>query len=124
MRSIEFRIWLNGSFHYWGFVELRAGKVFVGLPTNNQDRLSMDEAEIRSQQFTGLLDKNGKKIWEGDIVHCTLRAMGEEIYAVEWIEVTAEFSIQNKVICEKYLEVIGNIYEHSHLLENKNAKRD
>ena len=109
-RTIKFRAWEKTAHHMINnIVVTNTGTVMFGLPNR----------EYEIMQFTGLFDKSGKEIWEGDIVHCTLRATGQEIYVVEWIEVTAEFSIQNKGICEKYLEVIGNIYENLDLLEGK-----
>ncbi len=55
MRDIKFREYRgNAKFHYWGLME--EGK-FIGPCSPNSI----------AQQFTGLYDKNGTPIFEGDI---------------------------------------------------------
>ena len=77
--------------------------------------------DMEYQQFTGLLDKSGKEIYEGDIVASDFRSKNsEKIYTVEWVQRDAEFSIQSSDVCEWCVEIIGNIWENKELLnENK-----
>jgi len=68
--------------------------------------LNMKNRDLVFMQFTGLLDKNGKEVWEGDIV---------DIDGLGITEVIWEYDLLN-AIRYKHCEIIGNIYENKNLL--------
>jgi uncharacterized phage protein (TIGR01671 family) len=80
MDNMKFRIWMNNKYRYYGFLRDGIGNnlFFSSLPSDNKDTLSMEEALSRTQQFTGLLDKNGKEIYEGDILRYNYHIVYDE----------------------------------------------
>lgn len=106
----------DGEWHYWGFLERGGftGPVQVDL--------------IPSQQFTGLKDKNGKEIYDGDIV-CTEHNPGNHENCPKQFHDVVEYkdgaySTFNPANGYEYgsapneCEVLGNIYENPELLSN------
>lgn len=113
MEKIKFRQRIGDEWHYWGFIEDKYRLSFVAPITHG---ITIEQARKDSQQFTGLLDKNKKEIYEGDIVKWS-----EKIYMIEWHKKIAAFVMQHNNLerpdVEYKSEVIGNIYETPNLLK-------
>lgn len=92
-------------------------------PCDEYDLKDIFESENPVMQCTGLKDKNGTLIYEGDIV----QILGDEIpYIIEYEQDRAMFIIHSEIdrVCCNFdnysgseLEVIGNIYENKELLD-------
>ena len=118
---LKFRAWdgLNKKMSFWTMNDLCNH-------TNDSEKPSCLEEWM---QFTGLLDKNGKEIYEGDIItygfktkdfndlvlHTGKIFFNEYMFLVDGDKVNDEWHSINRI---HYVEVIGNIYENPELLSN------
>src|SRR5690625_976490 len=78
-----------------------------------------NEQWFKVMQYTGLKDKNGREIYEGDIVKYVYRKpMLPELYVVKDMTNYLDMHILEKIISKPLsaMEVIGNIYENPELL--------
>ena len=79
--------------------------------------------DLELMQSTGLFDKNGKEIFEGDIVSIDTDEFGLLVVKYEtgiyWLT-EDEQCVEHLSDYYKYVSVIGNIYEKPELLEDVN----
>lgn len=125
MREIKFRAWdkMEKKFADYGFsVDFEDGSIY------DDNQVSMNEVEL--MQYTGLKDKNGKDIYEGDVVQEDIRRDKRSKPIMRWSVVVYSEKGMFIVEClpkslrqwnELYkendeVEVIGNIYENPELL--------
>ena len=129
-REIKFRAWDEDRkrmvYTFSDVYDINLTKIF----TNEENELfaanlkdNYDWQEPKLMQYTGLKDKNGKEIYEGDLVS----ESGSRPYEVMWQSHSVQWIMQHTDEGRGYrhmaydyaqmnYEVIGNIYENSELL--------
>jgi uncharacterized phage protein (TIGR01671 family) len=134
MREIKFRGkrvdnsgWVYGDLIHDGFDGIRVHEIGISAPGCYS--VGVDPETVG--EFTGLHDKNGKKVYEGDIVNRYFVSLpyfpvpekeGKLVFTgvVEWDEdeLALRYDKTNMgTYPRRCLEVIGNIYENGDLLK-------
>ncbi|TES89943.1 MAG: hypothetical protein E3J87_11055 [Candidatus Cloacimonadota bacterium] len=120
MRKIKFRAWSKREKYMYKWKQIHNG---------NLDDMIADK-DIIIRQYTGLKDKNGKEIYEGDILE---HLKSKHTYKIEWDEESASYYMQginpawtgfyfsnhHTEIYDDDFKIIGNIYENPELLKKK-----
>jgi len=139
MRELKFRVWDKANNRY-----LRRDSTGIDNLGNIIDFENCDEDDLgvhnvrvlgkndmgfTTEQYTGLHDKNGKEIYEGDILSIPRRKdkKKDKLYTVVWHKTHARLNFANtngefgEISIGKIMrsQIVGNIHENSELLENK-----
>ncbi len=103
--KIKMRTWIDGQFFYWGHIK---PDIFAGPVSSSGESLSIEEMMKQTWLLTGLRDKNGKEIYEGDIVK---NGKGI-IYEVKWYNFG--FHLDTAKVDGKWTSYTLENYEHIH----------
>jgi len=121
MRTPKYRVYVkhwggNGEFDMLEYPKKGELHVYFG----NWERGGYKDAVF--QQFTGLLDKNGKEIYEGDLLEFAYRDDGKQFVGeVQYFEKLGSFGVVTDKAFETFLDlidyarffnVVGNIFEN------------
>ena len=140
MREIKFQVFttdwegVTGCFEGYFLQLLDNGKYKVAFTNSDNDKEFITTERENIRLFTGLKDKNGKEIYEGDIIHSlspfftgegTIHDYDDDYYKVVWKD--TGFRLETKDGLFAYMDelieprVIGNIYENPELWEEQHG---
>ncbi len=140
MRELKFRTWSKIKKQWLNSIILGDGGkpllCYVEMDDNQKITnkiFTLDELEPIVQQFTGLLDINGKEIYEGDILQFRKRGgiisdCSDYIDAIKWNDKFYCWGFQKELdalgfySCFEKMwnpKIIGNIFENPELIEKK-----
>lgn len=128
MREITFRAWnkQKQKMYQADGIHWQAGIVDVFDEEDDEEySFDLDNGNIELMQYTGLKDKNGVEIYEGDIIKRTTRSWAKQsVHEIVFRDY--RFAYTNKyygcialnqaVLANQVIEVIGNIYENSDII--------
>ena len=128
-REIKFRAYHKERKEIFEIASIDFEENKVTLSNGVIKLLNVDFKQFELSQYTGLRDKNGKEIYERDIIKYKFPydTRLKHISPVKFLETEASFGIKDRygneiplytISANNSFEVIGNIYENKNLLEN------
>ena len=135
-REIKFRAWddLHNKMYPVSDIEWDAdGRMWV-TADDGKNGIELIDEEAHLMQYTGLHDKNGRKIYEGDIVHgydqepdrddgyigSSVTGVVNFKYGAFWI---GDSLHKVMLMTPPIVKVIGNVHENPDLLEGKHEQK-
>ena len=135
MRELKYRAWhkehkqmywfdlmwgnLYGSGSgYIGMCPFGIPRKYINITSDNREEISPQDCEI--MQYTGLKDKHGKEVYEGDILQVDY---SKRVVEVAWRKGTWVAKYEDEYLCplmgvpgfagydSTEIEIIGNVYE-------------
>jgi uncharacterized phage protein (TIGR01671 family) len=127
VRELKFRAWIERYKKYMPVSLIHfypiSGKIdYIEVVATGGDWAKFYPEEVILEQHTGLKDKNGKEIYEGDIVTGKDHFDRDRKCIVEYSKTYCCYFITGDGWSDEYMfnlndkEVIGNIYENEDLL--------
>jgi|SRR5579872_75280 len=123
MRVIKFRAWHKERAAMYRVAGSLIDVIMLHVGDDALETVGFSDSEL--MQFTGLVDKTGREIYEGDIV----KRYTSHIFVVKWntdfcgfqpfCEYRNDYGLPDAAESSSLTEVLGNIYEHPHLLETR-----
>lgn len=123
----KFRVWDKPLEKYMEFKEFKFMNVeFIFNPITKEAEIEYNKERYIIEQCTGLKDKNGKLIYDGDIMEHRIYLGNPELYIVKWSESVNGWvyqdvrnSLKTSYILTEFTDsIIGNIHENKELLND------
>lgn len=123
----KFRVWMKSLKWMCDVTNISFDSKFVDIcqqgDTERYTEMSVEFDEITLMQSTGLFDRNGKEIFEGDIVRMAKDVYSEPTYYEVARHRGGAYRLESKQHgCELWLrhtdcEIVGNVYKNKELLD-------
>ena len=134
MREIKFRVLIDHRIYYQdkynaysdnlASIDICKKTITINSFYNYEDVYRFEDEEVKLMQYTGLNDKNGKEIYENDLISCNKYKNIVVFFENGCFKVKYSKNDTTNVTCtldtflEKYkCKISGNVYENKNLLE-------
>ena len=133
-REIKFRVFVDNKMFYQDkyhengdnltSIDICKKTITITEFYNYKDVYRFEDEEVKLMQYTGLNDKNGKEIYENDLISCNKHKNIAVFFEGGCFKVKYLRNSTTTITCtlnsflEKYkCGIVGNIYENKNLLE-------